>query len=70
MASTGCNYTALQFMLSSALQKSRLHALLAGENFIDVFRPSVTEFDLLLNALAGELEELGSKMHKITGENL
>jgi len=66
----GLQLHGVRFMLSSALQKSRLHALLAGENFVDVFRPSVTEFDLFLNALAGELEELGSKMHKITGEKL
>ena len=64
----GLQLHGMQFMLSSALQKSRLHELLAGKNFVDVFRPSATEFDFLLNALAGELEELGSKMHKITGE--
>jgi hypothetical protein len=36
--------------------------------FVEVFRPSPTEFDFLQNALAGELDELGSKMHKTTGE--
>ena len=66
----GLQLHGVQFMLSSALQKSRLHALLAGENFVNVFRPSETEFDFLLCALAGELYELGNKMHKITGENL
>ena len=58
----------MQFTLSSALQKSRLHALLEGEDFEDVFRPSATEFDALTNALSGELDELGNKIHKTTGE--
>ena len=47
----------LQFTLSSALQKSRLHALLAGEDFLEVFRLPATEFDLLQNGLAGEIAE-------------
>ena len=66
----GLQLHGVQFMLSSALQRSRLHALLAGENFVNVFRPSETEFDFLLCALAGELYELGNKMLKITGEKL
>ncbi len=56
------------FTLSSALQKSRLHALLADESFVHVFRPSGTEFDFLQDALAGEFDELGSKIQEITGE--
>lgn len=48
------------FMRSSALQKSRLHTLLTNEDFVNVFRPSGTEFDFLQDALAGELDELGS----------
>ena len=55
----------VRFTLSSALQKSRLHTLLAGENFVDVFRPDATEFDFLQDALAGEFDELGRKIQKI-----
>ena len=58
----------MQFTLSSALQKSRLHALLASKDFVDVFRLSATEFYFFVNELAVELDELGSKMHKTTGE--
>jgi len=65
----GLQLHGVQFTLSSALQKLRLHALLEGEDFEDVFRPSATEFDVLQNALSGELAELGSKIHKTTGEN-
>ncbi len=64
----GLQLHGMQFTLSSALQKSRLHALLGGEDFEDVFRPSATEFDVLTNALSGELDELASKIHKTTGE--
>ena len=64
----GLQLHGVQFTLSSALQKSRLHALLEGEDFEDVFRPSATEFDALTNALSGELDELGNKIHKTTGE--
>ena len=46
----------VQFTLSSALEKLRLHALLASEDFVDVLRPSDTEFNLL-SALAVELDE-------------
>jgi Tfp pilus assembly protein PilZ len=52
----------LQFTRSSALQKLRFHALLASKDFVDVFRPSETEFSLFLNALAVDLDELGSKI--------
>jgi len=55
----------VHFTLSSALQKSCLHALLADEDFIHVFSPSATEFDFLQDALAGEFDELGSKIQKI-----
>ena len=58
----------VHFTLSSALQRSRLHTLLTSEDFLDVFRPSATEFDLLKSSLADELDELGSEMHKTTGE--
>jgi len=81
----GLQLYGVQFMLSTALQKSHVHALfrriivdwvdclelsriLAGENFVKVFRPSASEFDLLLYALAGELDELGRKIQKITGQ--
>ncbi len=58
----------VQFTLSSALQKSRLKALLASKDFVDVLRPLTFKF--FLKALAGELDELGSKMDETTGENL
>ncbi len=64
----GLQLHGVQFTLSSALQKSRLHALLDGEDFKDVFRPSATEFDVLQNALSSELDELGSKIHETTGD--
>ena len=64
----GLQLHGVHFTLSNALQKSRLHALLDGEDFDDVFRPSATEFDILQDALSSELDELGSKMHKTTGE--
>ncbi|GMR22012.1 MAG: hypothetical protein BMS9Abin37_0335 [Acidobacteriota bacterium] len=64
----GLQLHGVQFTLSGALQKSRLHALLEGEDFENVFRPSATEFDVLQNALSDELDELGSKIHKTTGE--
>jgi len=65
----GLQLHGVQFMLS-ALQKSSLYALLADEGFVHVFRPSATEFDFLLYALAGELYKLGNKMRKSTGEKL
>ena len=64
----GLQLHGVRFTLSSALQKSRLYALLKGEDFEDAFRPSATEFDVLQNALSGELDALGAKIHKTTGE--
>ena len=64
----GLQLHGVHFTLSGALEKSRLHALLGGEDFKDVFRPSATEFDVLTDALSGELDELASKIHKTTGE--
>jgi hypothetical protein len=64
----GLQLHGVQFVLTSAVQKSRLHELLDSENFDDVYRPSATEFDALQNALAGELDDLGSKIHKTTGQ--
>jgi hypothetical protein len=78
----GLQLHGVQFIPSNAHDKSRIHALfrrivvdwvdrlearriLAGANLVDVFHPSMT--DLLLSALAGELDELGRKMLKITG---
>jgi len=66
----GLQLHGVRFTLSNALQKSRLHTLLADGRFVHVFRPSATDFDFLRDALAGELDELGSKIHKITGEKL
>ena len=60
----GLQLHGVEFTLWSAPQKSRHCALLAGEGFVEVFRPSPTEFDFLQNALAGERDELGSKMRK------
>ncbi len=62
------NYSACGSTLSSALQKSRLDTILDGEDFVDIFRPSATEFDAIQDALAGEFDELGSKIQKISGE--
>jgi len=64
----GLQLHGVQFTLTSALQRSRLHQLLAGGEFDDVYRPSATEFDVLQNALATELDELGVKIHETTGE--
>jgi len=64
----GLQLHGVRFTLSSALQKSRLHTLLEGGDFEDVFHPSTTEFDAFQEALSGELDELGSKIHKLTGE--
>lgn len=62
----GLQLHGVQFAFSSALLRSRLHALLDGENFIDVYRPSATEFDVLQNALSADLAELGSKISRTT----
>lgn len=62
----GLQLHGVQFSLSSALLRSRLHALLDSENFIDVYRPSATEFDVLQNALSTDLAELGSKISRTT----
>jgi len=64
----GLQLHGVRFMLSSALQKSRLHTLLESEDFEDVFHPSASEFDVFQEALSSELAELGSKIHKLTGE--
>ncbi len=61
----GLQLHGVQFAFSSALQKSRLHALLASKDFVHVFHPSATDFDFLRDALAGEFDELGSKIQKI-----
>ncbi len=63
------NYTACGSTLSSAFQKSSLRSILNGEDFVHVFRPSATESDFLHDTLDGELDELFSKIQKITGEN-
>jgi Tfp pilus assembly protein PilZ len=64
----GLQLHGVQFTLTSAMQRSRLHELLDNGGFDDVYRPSATEFDVLQSALASELDELGSKIHKTTGE--
>jgi Tfp pilus assembly protein PilZ len=63
----GLQLHGVRFTSSSALERLRLHALLADEGFVHVFHPSATEFDFLRNALAGEFDELGSKIQKTTG---
>ena len=60
----------VQFAFSSALQKSRFHALLASKDFADVFRLSLIQFNDFMNALAGELDKLGSKMRETTSEEI
>ena len=60
----------VQFTLSSALQKSRLHTLLEGVDFVEASRLSLIQFNLFMTALAGELDELGSKMRETTGEEI
>ncbi len=52
------------------MRETALHALVAGKDFVNVFRPSETEFNLFLKALAVELEELGTEMCIATGEKL
>ncbi len=64
----GLQLHGVHFTLASAVLKSRLHALLGSEEFVDVYRPSATEFDVLQNALSGELDELGSKIDETTGD--
>jgi len=58
----------VHFTLASATLKSRLHELLHTEEFVDVYRPSATEFDVLQNALSGDLAELGCKINETTGD--
>jgi len=60
----------VQFTFSSALEKSRLHALLASSDFVDVFRFSLIQFNDFMTGLAGELDKLGSKMRESTGEEI
>ena len=60
----------VQFTLSSALQKSRLHTLLEGVDFVDASRLPLIQFNLFMTALAGERDELGSKMRETTGEEI
>jgi len=55
----GLQLSGVQFTLSSTLQKSLLSTILDGEDFVDVFRLSATEFDALQKALSVELDELG-----------
>lgn len=62
----GLQLHGVEFSLSSALLRSRLHALLDSENFIGIYSPTATEFDVLQNALSGELAELGSKIRSAT----
>jgi len=52
------NYIACGSLLSSPLQKLHLDTILDGEDFVDIFRPSETEFDALQRALSGEIDEL------------
>lgn len=60
----------VQFTRPSALEKSRLHALLASEDFVDVFRPCETEFDFLLYEFVGKLDELITEMQNTTGREI
>jgi len=64
----GLQLHGVHFTVSSAFLKARLHELLDSAGFIDVFRPTSTEFDVLQNALSGELDELGNRIHETTGD--
>ena len=63
--SQGLHLHGVRFTLSSALQKSRLYALLDDERFVHVFRPSATEFDFLQDAVAGDFDEFGNQIQRI-----
>ena len=65
----GLQLSGVQFTLSSTLQKSLLSTILGGEDFVDVFRLSATEFDALQKALSVELDELGRQDVQDRGEN-
>ena len=63
----GCSSTASKFTESSTTLKARLHTVLGGDAFVDVFSPS-TELDVLQSELAVELKNLGAKMNQTTGD--
>jgi len=63
----GLQLHGVHFTLASAMLKSRLHDLLDSEDFVDVYRPSATEFEALQNALSSELDQLGTKINESTG---
>ncbi len=54
----GLTLHGVRFSFYSALQKSRLHALLASKDFVDVFRLSETEFNFFVKAPVVDLDEL------------
>ena len=64
----GLQLHGVEFLRSSAVMKSQLHALLAGDAFVNVYSPSSTEFDVLQSSLEQDLEALGSRIHKAVGD--
>ena len=63
----GLQLHGVKFMESSTTLKARLHTVLGGDAFVDVFSPS-TELDVLQSELAVELKNLGAKMNQTTGD--
>ena len=66
----GLSLHGVQFAFSSTLQKSRLHALLASQEFEDVFRLPSIRFTDVMGGLAGDLDERSSKMRETTVEEI
>lgn len=66
-AFAGLQLHGVQFTVTSAVLKARLHELLTGDSFIDVYRPTSTEFDVLQKALSPELDQLVAKIDETTG---
>lgn len=63
----GLQFHGVHFTKPSATLKARLHSILGGDAFVDVFNPTSTEFDVLQSELASELESLVEKMNQTTG---
>ena len=67
LGAEGLQLHGVKFTESSATLKARLHNVLGGDAFVDVFSPS-TELDVLQSELAVELKNLGAKMNQTTGD--
>lgn len=64
----GLQLHGVRFEKLSAVWRARLHELLDGDSFYSVYQPATTEFDHLQASLAQELEKLGSRIHRTTGQ--